>query len=322
MARVSQNASSAIRLCAIALISLLVAACASVPRAGDRAQGVAIGRGSGTSEDAATHVESGQGARNADPDHPSSAATPDQPAPIALAPNEVDGAQARNVRQDIQDPWEAMNRKVYRFNKTIDRHLVRPVASAYVRYVPKPVRHGASNFFDNLRLPVTIVNATLQGKPEVAGRSLGRFAVNSTVGVAGILDPASRLNLAEQRTDFGQTLSAWGWKHTRFVMLPVFGPSTVRDSVGLVAGIPLSPLRYVELDKARIALQGLQVIDLRAGLLPLDDLVEGAPDDYTLVRDAWIQRQKYRAGAADDATGDQQEDALPDYMRETGGKPN
>ena len=211
------------------------------------------------------------------------------------------------------DPWERYNRPMHRFNNAVDRTVARPLARGYVKVVPRPLRLGVSNFFNNLGQPVSAINALLQGKPKQAGQSLGRFLLNSTLGIGGIFDPASDAKLPNRSEDFGQTLGVWGWKRSRYVELPLFGPRTLRDSLGMAGDAPLSPLRQVEADRVRIPLQGLQLVDVRAQLLATDSLREGAEDDYTLVRDAWLQRRQYQI------FGDRllEEDAsLPDYLRE------
>jgi phospholipid-binding lipoprotein MlaA len=209
------------------------------------------------------------------------------------------------------DPWEKYNRKMHRFNNAVDRGVAQPLARGYVKVVPRPVRLGVSNFFSNLGQPLTAVNALLQGKPKAAGQALGRFLLNSTLGIGGIFDPARDAKLPHHNEDFGQTLGVWGWKRSRYFELPLFGPRTVRDVFGMVGDAPLSPLRSVETDNVRIPLQGLQLVDLRSQLLATDSLREGAEDDYTLVRDAWSQRRDYQI------FGERaQEEGLPDYLLE------
>ena len=211
------------------------------------------------------------------------------------------------------DPWERFNRQMHRINNVIDRAVARPLARAYVRVVPRPVRLGVGNFFTNLGQPVTAVNSLLQGQPKRAAQSLGRFALNSTLGIGGVFDPASDAKLPSRSEDFGQTLGVWGWKRSRYIELPVFGPRTVRDVLGAFGDAPLSPLRQVEADKVAIPLQSLQLVDVRAQLLSTDALREGVEDDYALVRDAWSQRRDYQI------FGDRQLDddsSLPDYLRE------
>lgn len=192
------------------------------------------------------------------------------------------------------DPWEPFNRKVHSFNNVVDRAVARPLATAYTKVVPRFARTGVTNFFSNLRAPVTITNQLLQGRPADAWDSLGRFVMNSTLGVGGLFDPASKAMVPRRSEDFGQTLGAWGWRGSRYVELPFFGPRTVRDVFGLAGDIPLSPIRTIEEDKVRIGLQGLQLVDMRSQLMALDDIRDSAVDEYALTRDAWLQRRNYQ----------------------------
>lgn len=225
--------------------------------------------------------------------------------PTLPAPANVQGAY---------DPWEKYNRKMHRFNMAVDRAVARPLARAYTKVVPRPIRLGVSNFFNNLGQPVSIINALLQGKPKQAVQSLGRFALNTTLGIGGIFDPATAAKLPNRSEDFGQTLGVWGWKRSRYVELPFFGPRTVRDTFGMVGDAPLSPLRQIERDRIRIPLQGLQLVDVRAQLLPLDSLREGAEDEYALLRDSWTQRRDYQIfGDRMEKNGETQ---LPDYLQD------
>ncbi|WP_460713726.1 MlaA family lipoprotein [Lysobacter terrae] len=211
------------------------------------------------------------------------------------------------------DPWEKYNRRMHRFNNAVDRRIAKPLARGYVKVVPRPLRLGVSNFFNNLSQPLTMVNSLLQGKPKQASQSLGRFLLNSTVGVAGIFDPATRAKIPQRSEDFGQTLGVWGWKRSRYFELPLFGPRTVRDVFGMAGDAPLSPLRRVEADRVRYPLQGLQLVDMRSQLLSTDSLREGAEDDYTLVRDAWSQRRDYQI-FGDRKKYDGRD--LPEYLQE------
>jgi phospholipid-binding lipoprotein MlaA len=211
------------------------------------------------------------------------------------------------------DPWEPFNRRMHTFNNAVDRAVAKPLAKAYMAVVPRPVRLGVSNFFANLYQPLTAINSLLQGKPKQAGQAIGRFALNMTLGVGGIFDPASDAKLPHTNEDLGQTLGVWGWKRSRYVELPLFGPRTVRDVFGMSGEARFGLLRGVEDDKVRIFLQGLQLVDVRTQLLSVDAMREGAADDYALVRDAWLQRRSYQIW------GDRQLDddnALPEYLRE------
>ncbi len=211
------------------------------------------------------------------------------------------------------DPWEKFNRRVHRFNNAVDRRIAKPLATAYVNVVPRPVRLGVGNFFNNLGQPVSAVNALLQGKPKQAINSAGRFLLNTTVGVVGIFDPATVAKIPNKSEDFGQTLGVWGWKKSRYIELPLFGPRTLRDVVGMAGDAPLSPIRQIEEDRVRVFLQGLQLVDLRAQLMATDSFREGAADDYALLRDAWMQRRQYQINADKPREGD---DALPDYLKD------
>jgi phospholipid-binding lipoprotein MlaA len=211
------------------------------------------------------------------------------------------------------DPWEKLNRKTHRFNNAVDRTIARPLALGYVKVVPRPVRLGVSNFFSNLGEPITTLNSLLQGKPKQAAQSLGRFLLNSTVGIGGIFDPASDAKLPRKNEDFGQTLGVWGWRRSRYVELPLFGPRTIRDVFGLFGDAPLSPIRQVDEDKVRLGLQGLQLVDVRAQLLSIDALREGAVDEYALFRDSWLQRRNYQISEDRKKSDDQD---LPAYLLE------
>lgn len=215
------------------------------------------------------------------------------------------------------DPWEGWNRRVHRFNKAVDRTVATPLARAYVKVTPRPVRLGVGNFFHNLGQPVSALNALLQGRPKQAGQSLGRFLLNFTVGIGGLFDPATAANIPNRSEDFGQTLGVWGWKNSRYVELPLFGPRTLRDTFGLVGDVPLSPLRQIDDDGTRYFLYGLQLVDLRAQLFALDAIREGATDEYALVRDAWMQRRAYQIHG--DRARDSGASELPDYLLEDEG---
>ncbi|HEY4559563.1 MAG TPA: VacJ family lipoprotein [Lysobacter sp.] len=254
-----------------------------------------------TSEDATTVVDD--------------AAATDAPADATAAESDFDALYGTSTAETgmapgAYDPWEPYNRRMHRFNNAVDRRVAKPLANAYVKVVPRPVRSGVSNFFSNLGQPLAAINSLLQGRPKQAAHALGRFVVNSTLGIGGVFDPASDAKLEMPNEDFGQTLGVWGWKRSRYVELPLFGPRTLRDVVGMVGDAPLSPLRQVEADKVRVPLQGLQLVDLRAQLMSTDALREGAEDDYALVRDAWMQRRAYQID------GDRDDDSLPDYLRE------
>lgn len=218
------------------------------------------------------------------------------------------------------DPWERYNRGVHRFNLGVDRYIAHPLATAYTKVVPGPVRRRVTSFFENLGNPVTMLNQLLQGRPGDAWVTLGRFLLNSTVGLAGLFDPATHAGIPAASEDFGQTLGVWGWRRSRYFELPFLGPRTVRDVFGMAGDYPLSPTRQIEMDKVRYGVWGLRMVDTRARLLPLDEIRADAPDEYALVRDSWMQRRDYQIrhdperGRHGDRPGEAAD--LPDYLKQ------
>ncbi len=195
----------------------------------------------------------------------------------------------------VRDPWEGFNRKMHGFNNILDRFVLRPVAAGYDKVIPDSVQSGVSRFFTNLRLPATALNQAMQGRPGHAGQSLGRFLVNSTVGIAGVFDPATRFGIPRHDgEDFGQTLATWGWRDSRYLVMPVLGPRTVRDAVAFVGDEQMSLTARIDSSSVADKLLILQTVDGRARLLPLDQARKDAMDDYTFVRDVWAQRRNHQ----------------------------
>ncbi len=204
-----------------------------------------------------------------------------------------------------RDPWEGYNRAMYSFNRTLDKAVLRPVARGYDWVLPGPVQDGVGNVFTNLHYPVVILNLALQGRPAASGAALGRFVINSTLGVAGVFDVATRLEIPEFDEDFGQTLAVWGWRDSRYLMLPLLGPSTLRD--GPAGGVDWATdvaWNWAR-DEAGYGLVAVEVVDTRAGLLDREDDLEESYDEYLFVRDAWLQHRDFLI--------DNGESELPDY---------
>ncbi|MDO8768740.1 MAG: VacJ family lipoprotein [Burkholderiaceae bacterium] len=204
-------------------------------------------------------------------------------------------AAERDSEKIAQDPWESYNRRMHSFNNVVDKYFARPLAITYDKVTPDAVQSGVSRFFRNLREPGTAVNQALQGRPTHAAQSMGRFAVNTTVGIGGVFDPATYWGMKKRDgEDFGQTMATWGWRDSRYLVIPLLGPRTVRDTVAIVGDQKLSPIGYVEDTGAANALQILQMADGRARLLPMDQARRDALDEYTFVRDVWTQRRKHQ----------------------------
>lgn len=207
-------------------------------------------------------------------------------------------------KPDPRDPWERFNRSVYAFNDAVDQHLAKPVAKAYVRVLPRFVRTGINNFFNNLDDVTTVVNDALQGKMRQAGHDSARFLLNSTFGVAGLFDPATAAGLEMNDEDLGQTFGKWGSKPGPYLVLPFLGPSTVRDTIGKFGDQFTWPLAYLGDDSTRIGLRALNLLDIRASLLDLDAQIDKSYDRYAFIRNAWLQRREFQVtdGNVDDSS--------------------
>lgn len=190
------------------------------------------------------------------------------------------------------DPLEPVNRRVAAFNDALDDVLVRPLARTYDRYTPEVLRLIVNNVLSNLLDPYIAVNNLLQGKPAQAASDVGRFLFNSTFGFFGFGDPASDIGLVKNREDFGQTLGVWGVPPGPYLVLPVFGPSNVRDTVGFGVDVWAALVNRFENVPLRNTLGGLQFVEQRARLLPTQSLLEEALDRYALVRDSYLQRRR------------------------------
>ena len=175
----------------------------------------------------------------------------------------------------------------------VDEAVLKPLAGGYAYITPDIVDRGITNFFDNLRDVRSAINNLLQLKIGRAFSDVGRVAINSTIGILGLMDVASNMNLPSYKEDFGQTLGVWGFDSGPFIVLPLFGPSSARDGVGLVADWFTDPVTYIEDDTLRWSLRGLNIVDTRADLLNASRVVdEGALDPYAFIRDAYLQRRQ------------------------------
>jgi phospholipid-binding lipoprotein MlaA len=209
-------------------------------------------------------------------------------------------ASQPNAKKDPRDPFEGFNRASYKFNDALDRAVLKPTAKGYKAIAPQFVETGVSNFFSNLGQTTVIVNDLLQAKFKPALNDTGRFLLNTTVGIGGLFDPASKAGLDRNDEDFGQTLGKWGVPSGPYLMVPFFGPSTVRDGFGSGVDVFTDPVHYVERDAWRYSLQGMNLIDARARRLPLEDTLNQTFDKYGFIRNAYLQQREYQVtdGAA------------------------
>lgn len=215
------------------------------------------------------------------------------------------------------DPLEPFNRAVFNFNDDVDRALIKPVATAYQDVMPALVRRGVTNFFGNISDVWSLVNNVLQFKPEAATDSLFRVTTNTLWGLGGILDVASDMKIRKHSEDFGRTLGYWGVASGPYLVLPLMGPSSVRDSIGSLVDAQGNLVGQVDNVSVRNSLIGLRAIELRASLLEVGDLVEqAAVDKYSFVREIYLQRHRRRS---DDAPAQPEERYdLPEVTRGAG----
>ncbi|HEY8879395.1 MAG TPA: VacJ family lipoprotein [Roseateles sp.] len=190
------------------------------------------------------------------------------------------------------DPWESWNRKVFAFNEKLDENVLKPVATAYSEIVPSPIRTGIDNFFGNIGDAWSAINLLLQGRFKAGIEQGMRFAVNSTIGLAGVLDVATEAGLEKNSQDFGKTLGKWGMGTGAYVVWPVFGPSSVRDSLALPVDWQASPAVVFDDGRKKVAITALNLVNTRANFLRAGEMLEGiALDKYTFYRDAYLQRR-------------------------------
>jgi phospholipid-binding lipoprotein MlaA len=192
------------------------------------------------------------------------------------------------------DPLERVNRSIWKFDNAFDHAIARPVAGGYLRVVPSPVRQGIHNFITNIEYPDTLVNDLLQGKFADTANDLARLVVNTTLGLGGLFDPASHMNLDRHDADLGQTFGIWGVHTGPFLMLPFLGPSDLRDAVGKVGDSYLMPYVYISNAYAEYGTYLVSKIDQRAGLMGQNQLIDSSYDSYAFVRNAYLSQRAFK----------------------------
>ena len=215
-------------------------------------------------------------------------------------------------KPDPRDRFERANRSVYAFNRALDHAVLRPVARAYVKVTPRPVRRCVANFLSNIDYPITIVNDALQGKVHDSLSDIGRFGINTVVGVGGLFDPATHWGFEKHDEDFGQTLGKWGVQSGPYLMLPILGPSTVRDAPAKVVDHYSTPRAYLLNTNADLGVSVVGAVDKRAGLLDTDAMIDSAYDPYAFLRNAWLQRREYQVRDGKVPPDEELKDATPD----------
>ena len=204
------------------------------------------------------------------------------------------GCAAPPAKKDPRDPWERMNRTTFNFNTKVDHAVLRPVARGYQKVTPDFVRTGVSNFVDNLNYPTVIVSDLLQARFRLLARDTGRFLMNTTLGIGGLLDPATQAGLEKNENDLGLTFGRWGIPKGPYFVIPFLGPSDVRDGLGRIpAAYYLSPQNYTNNWRIEYSIWLVSVIDARYRLLPADATIDSAYDPYLFVKNAYLQRRDF-----------------------------
>ena len=211
---------------------------------------------------------------------------------------------------EVNDPFENINRKTFEFNENLDEKILKPTAKFYSKFPPR-IKNGITNFFNNLEEVDTCVNQLLQGKPKKSANDLTRFLINSTVGLGGFIDVASKIGLERHEEDFGQTLAVWGVGEGPYIMLPGLGPSTLRDTFSKPESSFLSVTFHMTETDVNIALKSIDAIETRERLLDVESLLSG--DKYAFVKDAYIQSIKYEVKDGIDVQDDFVDD-MDDFL--------
>lgn len=194
---------------------------------------------------------------------------------------------------DARDPWEPMNRSIYQFNDAIDTVALKPAAQLYVKVLPSMVRTGVSNFMGNLGDVWSMANSAMQLKGQATVETFMRININTFMGLGGILDVATELGIEKRREDFGQTLGYWGVQPGPYVVLPLFGPSTLRDALAFPVDMQGNVTNSLSDQATRNALLVTRLVDMRAGLLKTVDVIKASSlDPYSFVRDGYLQKRR------------------------------
>jgi phospholipid-binding lipoprotein MlaA len=219
-------------------------------------------------------------------------------------------ATAPGEARNPQDPYESFNRSMYAFNDGVDRAVLKPVATVYRDVTPSVARDGVTNFFSNLGDIWSFVNNALQGRAEGAYNSVVRFSVNTVFGIGGLFDIASEAGIARHKQDFGQTLGRWGVPTGPYLVLPLLGPSTVRDTAALPVDWLGNPITAVNDIPVRNSLYALRLVDTRARLLNASDTIDSvAIDRYSLTRDVYLNLRRGGSSGDDGRIEDYDDDA-------------
>ncbi len=203
-------------------------------------------------------------------------------------------AYQNELINDPIDPLESRNRSIYTFNENLDKAILEPAADGYDYITPNILQKGFNNFFDNLNYPVTIINQALQGNIGESLQDTLRFTINSTLGVFGLFDPATSMGLTEHDEDFGQTLAVWGMKEGPYLMLPFFGPKTLRSLAGDLTDGLFNPLLHINDTNLKIKTNLINILQDRSDLSTLEEELDNSFDPYQYIKDSYMQNREYK----------------------------
>ncbi len=213
--------------------------------------------------------------------------------------------ETTSIEDEVYDPFEPVNRAIFSFNNAADRIILEPIAKGYKK-LPSPIQSGINNFLSNLRAPLIVVNQLLQGQGENAVQSSGRFIVNSTVGVFGLFDVAERIGLEEKQEDYGQTLATWGVGDGFYIVLPLFGPSNLRDTSGMILTMLTDPINAYAVNEGEAWLvpmrTAVNAVDQRSKIIDeVNALRDNSVDYYAAVRSSYYQNRNAAINNVDDS---------------------
>jgi len=222
----------------------------------------------------------------------------------------------QEVVRAASDPWEPMNRGMYAVNDTLDRLTLRWIAKGYKAVIPSFARRGVTNFSRNLMTPRSSVNNFLQGKPGPGFSDLGRFIINTTLGIGGLIDVATAQGMATHDETFGQTLAVWGLPEGPYLFIPILGPRTLLDAVALPVDILSDPLIHYDNSSVRDRIYGLRAIDIRARLLTAETLLEDSTDPYLTLRESYLQNRRFQVHDGNPPSTEEEDDLFDEFFED------
>lgn len=225
-------------------------------------------------------------------------------------------ATQQEVVRAASDPWEPMNRGMYVVHDTIDRLTLRWIARGYKAVIPSFARRGVTNFSQNLVTPRSAINNFLQGKAGPGFSDLGRFIINSTLGIGGLIDIASAQGMPVYDEDFGQTLAVWGIPEGPYLFIPILGPNTLLDAVSIPVDLISDPLLHYDNSSARDKIYLLRAIDLRARLLTAEQLLEDSKDPYLTLRESYLQNHRFLVYDGNPPTTEEEDDLFDEFFED------